>query len=235
VQGALLGKDFSMNRFGIFSSVLACMTAFFLHVTAFQVCAAGGTISGTVHVWKAKAKTEGPKNDKTVVVFLEGAVQSPPLTDKTISMDQRGLVFLPHIMAIEKGTSVKFLNNDPEKHNVYFLYDKTGETLDLGTWNKGQSVTHTFNDIGNVIVLCKLHLEMAAHIMVLDNPYFTEAVIDAKTRKASFVLDNIPPGKYILKAWNKKLKMKGKQVEVTVEDGKRTNLDIVITKRKYAK
>ena len=223
-----------MNRLRNFFPVFILAVILILGGTASFVQAAGGTVSGTVHVWKARAKTEGPKNDKSVVVYLEGLPSASP-ADARLSMDQKGLVFLPHVLAIEKGTTVDFLNNDPEKHNVYFLYDKTGETLDLGTWEQGQTVSYTFKETGNVIVLCKLHLEMAAHIVVLDNPFFTVAEIDGETRKARFKLDNIPPGKYILKAWHKKLKMKGKQLEVTVEEGKTAEVNIVITKRKYAK
>ena len=151
------------------------------------------------------------------------------------TMDQRGLVFIPHVMALQKGTSVDFLNNDPEKHNVFFLFDKTGETLDIGTWDRGQTVTHTFNEIGHVIVLCKLHLEMAANIIVLDNPYYVHAEIDGDTQKTKYLIDKIPPGEYILKTWHKKLKMKGGEARIKVEVGKKTKVNIAITKRKYAK
>jgi len=107
--------------------------------------------------------------------------------------------------------------------------------LDLGTWGQGQGVDYTFNDAGVIITLCNLHLEMAAYIVVLDNPYFTKAIIDGETGRASYTIENVPPGNYILRAWHKKLKMYGKQAEITIEKGKTTNLDIVITKRKYAK
>ena len=224
-----------MQRLCSFFILILSLIILPVSVRADDANPAGGTITGSIKVWKTKVKAEGPKNDKTVVVYLESAESLPPATGKHLKMDQRGLVFLPHVIAVQKGTSVEFLNNDPEKHNVYFLYDKTGETLDLGTWDKGQSVTHTFTETGNVIVLCKLHLEMAAHIIVLDNPYFCEAEIDAKTQKASYKIENVPPGKYILKTWHKKLKMKGKQAEVTIERDNTTQLDIVITKRKYAK
>jgi len=217
------------------SILLLCLVLMQHYARAAEGDSAGGAITGTIKIWKTKVKTDGPKNGKTIVVYLEAATDTPPVKDKLITMDQKGLVFIPHVLAIQRGTSVEFLNNDPEKHNVYFLYDKTGETLDLGTWDQGQGVTHTFNESGNIIVLCKLHLEMAAHIIVLDNPYFCEAVVDDKTQKASFTIENIPPGKYTLKTWHKKLKMKGKQAEVTIEEGKTTDFNIVITKRKYAK
>jgi len=203
---------------------------------ALEPCPECGTVAGTIAVWRTKLKTEGPKSDKEVVVFLEPATHkdfSP--VDGAAVMDQLGLVFIPHVLSIQKGTTVEFKNSDNDKHNVYFLYDRTGETLDIGTKPPGVSVFHKFEGTGVVITLCKLHLEMAAYIIVLDNPYFTMAVIEEQTQKASYEIKGVPPGEYILKAWHKKLKMKGKLGHVTVESEKTTQFDIVITKSKYAK
>lgn len=195
-----------------------------------------GTVAGNIQVWKTKVKTDGPKSDKDVVVFLEPVVgKQYSSVKKSAVMDQRGLTFIPHVVSIQKGTTVEFKNSDNDKHNVYFLYDKTGETLDIGTKPPGESVFHTFQDMGVVITLCKLHLEMAAYVIVLDNPFFTQAVIDGDTQQGSYRIQNIPPGEYILKTWHKKLKMKGKCARVVVENGKTTTFDIIITKRKYAK
>lgn len=216
--------------------VLASLAVIVSYAYASEISPGCGTVSGTIRAWRAKIKTNGPKNDKTAVVFLEQAEgKTHPPVDKLAVMDQKGLVFIPYVLLIRTGTTVEFRNSDNEKHNVYFLYDKTGEQLDIGTWGPGQSVRHKFEAAGVVITLCKLHLEMAAYIVVLDNPYFTEAIIDGKTRRASYTIENVPPGKYILKVWHKKYKMKGKYAEIIVESGKTTKLNAVITKPKYAK
>jgi plastocyanin len=205
-------------------------------VFASEECPDCGTVSGTINVWKTKVKAKGPKSGTEVVVFLEDkSGKTYPPVDKHVQMDQRSLIFIPHVLPIQKGTTVKFLNNDTVEHNVYFLFEETGKTLNIGTWTQGVSVTHTFDETGAVIVLCKLHLEMAAHVVVLDNAYFNTAVFDRASQQASYMLKNIPPGNYILKTWHKKLKMKEKQAEITVESGKTTEYDITITKAKYAK
>ena len=206
--------------------------------TAFasEACPDCGSVSGTISVWKTKVITEGSKSGKDVVVYLEdknGKVYPPPETIP--EMDQQGLVFIPHVMAVQKGMTVRFLNNDSVDHNVYFLFEKTGETLDIGTYPQGVHVDYKFEDTGSVIVLCKLHLEMAAYILVLDNPYYTLSDIDADSQTAQYSIENVPPGDYILKAWHKKLQMKGELAEISIESGKVTNFDITITKKKYAK
>ncbi len=192
-----------------------------------------GTVAGIVEVQKARVKTHGAKSFKNVVVYLEPTAPAvyPPPTAHAV-MDQRGLVFIPHVMAVQQGTTVDFLNSDHDRHNVYFLYDETGDTLDIGTWGPGQAVSHTFKESGLVIALCQLHLEMAAHILVLESPFFTVAEIDAETQQATYEIRDVPAGGYVLKAWHKKLKMKTGAVRVTVVAGETTIVDIAITRAK---
>ena len=203
--------------------------------SALPLGADNGSISGTISLDRARVTTDGPKSDKDVVVFLE------PIDGKTypaptahVEMDQKGLVFLPHVMAVQKGTPVDFLNSDNDRHNVYFLFEKTGETLDIGTWGLGQTVTHAFDDTGVVITLCQLHLEMAAYILVFDHPFYAVTEFDSQSQTASFQISNVPPGEYRLNAWHKKLKLQGGGINVSIGDSD-AKQDLVITRKKYAK
>ena len=195
--------------------------------------AGSGTVAGVIDVQKARVKTRGAKSFKNVVVYLEPTAPAvyPPPTAHAV-MDQRGLVFIPHVMAVQQGTTVDFLNSDNDRHNVYFLYDKTGDTLDIGTWGPGQAVSHTFKESGLVIALCQLHLEMAAHILVLESPFFSVTEIDAETQQATYEIRDVPAGNYVLKAWHKKLKMKSGAVGVSVVAGETATVDIAITRGK---
>lgn len=195
-----------------------------------------GSVTGTIKVWKTKVSTVGDKSGKEVVVYLEDlsdrAVESPVAS---VVMDQKGLVFVPHVLPVLQGTTVEFLNNDTVEHNIYLLSEKTGQGRDLGTWQQGVSVSHRFTEKDVVIVLCKLHLEMAAYVVVLDTPYFTTAIIDEKSQEATFRLTNIPPGEYFLKVWHKKLRGKGGARKITVGKGEHAPVPVIITKKKYAK
>lgn len=228
--------DLNMRLFFLWVGLLACFALVLPSAHASEDRPASGIVEGTIQVWQTKVNTVGPKSDKEVIVFLEPLdKKSYPEIKASAVMDQLGLVFIPHVLAIQKGTTVEFKNSDNDKHNVYFLYDKTGDTLDIGTEPPGVSVFYTFKDAGVVITLCKLHLEMAAYIVVLDNPFFTLAVLDGASQRGSYRIGNVPPGEYVLKTWHKKLKMKGKIGQVRVESGKTTGFDVVITKAKYAK
>lgn len=214
----------------------AVIPALLLPAMLLAARAQAGKVSGTVSVENAKVVTTGAKSQKDVVVILEP--QSPgkyPAPAKHAVMDQRGLVFIPHVMAVQKGTPVDFLNSDNDRHNVFFLIEKTGATLDIGTWGPGQTVTHTFKETGPFVTLCQLHLEMAAHILVFDHPFYQVVELDPKTQSTRFEIANVPAGRYWLNAWHKKLKKKGKPEEITVGEGSAVLAHIIITKSKYAK
>lgn len=212
------------------------LSVFVLVGLVLPVAAQSGSVSGQVQVEQTRVVTTGPKSAKHVVVYLEPLTKkSYPIPAERIEMDQRGLVFIPHVMTAQVGREVAFLNNDNDRHNVYFLFERTGKTLDIGTWGTGQTVTHKFTDPGEVIVLCQLHLEMAAYIVVFDHPFHTVAEIQPQNQTASYRLENVPPGEYLLKAWHKKLLLKGKPLTVSVKAGESVTADLVITKKEYAK
>lgn len=189
-----------------------------------------------MEVVRALIRDDGAKHDRDVVLRLEPLDGSPaPATDVRAEMDQKGLVFVPHVLAVQRGTTVTFLNSDNEQHNVYFLDDVTGATLDIGTWGPGVSVDHRFTEPGVMITLCKLHLEMAAFVVVVDSPWFTTVQLEPDSGKAGFVLGEVPPGRYRLTAWHKKLEQQGGSVEITVTAGTATRVDVVLTKAKYAR
>jgi plastocyanin len=199
-------------------------------------CPNCGSVSGSVAVEQAYIRTDGPKHDRDVVVMLEPVGSEAPIDSTSrAAMDQTGLVFVPHVLAVPRGATVTFLNNDKEQHNVYFLDDRTGETLDIGTWGPGVSVDHVFDTPGMVITLCKLHLEMASYVVVSPGPWFSQEAFENPDTPVRFEINNVPPGRYELSVWHKKLKLKGGNVAIDVQPGTDTEVNIVITKAKFAK
>lgn len=227
-----LGRRRSSGLAAVLAAALAVLTALA------PGAATAGTVSGTVAVEQATLRTDGPKHDLDAVLLLTPVGgDEQPMVDFRVNMDQKGLVFIPHVLAVQRGTTVTFLNSDNDQHNVYFLFDETGDTLDIGTWGPGVSVDHRFEEAGAVIVLCKLHLEMAAYVLVVDGPWFTRVELDPSGAKTPFAIDGVPPGDYELVAWHKKLAQRGGPVRLNVTDGTTAGagVDVVITKAKYAR
>lgn len=165
--------------------------------------------TGTIH---GKVDVTPPKYLPETVVYVKKAPGT--FTPKTAAMDQKGLAFIPHVLVVTKGDTVKFLNHDTVAHNVYSPDD---DAYNLGTFKQEESRTHTFTEEGPYSQLCSIHPEMLAYIFVTQNPY--AAVVDAK---GSFTIKDVPPGTYQLAVWNAKLKAPEKPVTVaagkTVEE-----------------
>ena len=131
-----------------------------------------------------------PKPDHAVV-YVE-AVAGTFSGGKT-KMDQRNKVFYPYVLAVVKGTSVEFQNSDDMTHNVFGV---GADEFNLGNWTKGVVREHTFNKPGQVTLLCNVHQEMEAYVLVLQNPFFAQPDSGGKFRIA-----NVPPGEYVVTAW----------------------------------
>ena len=230
-----------MTRHSSFFSAFrsdACLVVVALLLMAPLVAASApgaGAVSGTVTIDRAYIRTDGPKHDRDVVITLAPVGEGPALSSGfRATMDQSRLVFEPHVLAVPVGATVTFLNSDNEQHNVYFLDDRTGETLDIGTWGPGVSVDHTFATPGMIITLCMLHLEMAAYVVVSPSPWFIQVEFESANDPATFEIRDVPPGRYELSAWHKKLKQKGGPIPISIESGSDFEVDIVITKARFA-
>lgn len=178
----------------------------------------GGTITGSV-------KCRRVRYPEDVVVYIEevdGNKYTVPEEHGT--MDQLNLTYVPHVMAIQKGTTVDFPNSDLVRHNV-FSPPECCQQFNLGTYDVGVVKSVTFDEVCDVPLLCNVHAEMSAFIVVLDNPYFS-----VTGRDGVFKIENVPPGTYKVSAWHERLRTVTK--DVAVESGKASNVDFNLKKKK---
>ena len=152
-----------------------------------------GSVTGIVRI--------GDEPTADVVVYLEAeetSREAPPAPERTPPViDQTHLEFLPDVAVVRPGMSVDFLNSDGILHNV-FSPGWSGEEFDLGTYPSGATRSHTFTEPGPHVILCKVHPEMVAYVVVVDTPYF--AVSDSAGR---FSIGAVSPGRYRLTVWRR--------------------------------
>ncbi len=114
------------------------------------------------------------------VVALEGATDAPaPSAPPRAVMDQKDLAFVPPLLPVVAGTTVEFTNSDHVQHNVFSPSDVGGK-FNLGTYGPGAVRGVTFSKPGEVLVLCNIHMEMEARILVLKDPYFSPVAADGR-------------------------------------------------------
>ncbi len=170
-------------------------------VAMMSLAASAGTISG---------KVSGVSGESVVYVETIAGKTFPAPTAKPV-MDQKGLMFQPHLMVVEQGTTVEFLNSDTVAHNVFWPSVGGNKKLshNLGTWPQGQKRPFKFDNPGVVPLLCNVHPDMSGYIVVSPTPYF--ALTD---KSGAYKIENIPDGSYTVTAWHEGAKNQTKPVTV---------------------
>jgi plastocyanin len=138
---------------------------------------------------------------------LEGKSFEVPATPVTI--DQQGCWFHPRVLGIQTGERLEVINSDPVTHNIHPLAQINRE------WNHSQGqgdapLERKFLKPEVMIrVKCNIHSWMHAFIGVVSGPYFAVTGSDG-----SFQIHNVPPGDYVIEAWQEKLGTQ--EVKITV-------------------
>lgn len=179
-------------------------------------------LSVFAHAGSISGKVSGVTGESVVYVEAAAGKTYPAPTAKPV-IDQKGLMFTPHIVAVQQGTTVEFLNSDKVAHNVFWISVGGNKKLghNLGTWPQGEKRPFKFDNPGAVPLLCNVHPEMAAYIVVSPTPYF--AVTD---KSGAYKIENVPDGGYTVTAWHEGAKNSSKPVTVAGD----TKADFTVSK-----
>jgi len=173
------------------------ITAKSVLVTGLALALAGVGKSNEI---KGKVSVQGIKSAENIAVYVDVIPEKKFDAPKDhVVIDQRKMAFVPHVVVIQQGSTVEFLNSDPVGHNVYWPSVSGNKKLahNLGTWPKGEKKPFQFSDLGVASLLCNVHPEMSGYVVVVPTPYF--AVTD---KDGNFEIKNVPAGKYTLKTWS---------------------------------
>lgn len=177
------------------------------------IAASAGDIEG---------KVSGMKGQSVVYVDAVAGKTFPAAKDHPV-IDQKGLMFVPHIVVVQQGTTVEFLNSDNVQHNVFWTSisgdKKAGHNL--GTWPKGEKRPFTFDKAGVVPLLCNVHPEMAGYLVVSPTPYFAET-----DDSGAYKIKDVPDGSYTIIVWHEGAKNQSKPVTVAGD----TKADFTVSK-----
>jgi plastocyanin len=171
-----------------------------------------GTVSGANEI-KGKVSVQGLKSAENIAVYVDVIPDKKFDAPKEhVLIDQKKMAFIPHVVAVQQGTTADFLNSDAVGHNVYWPSINGNKKLshNLGTWPKGEKKSFQFNDLGVASLLCNVHPEMSGYVVVVPTPFF--AVTD---KDGNFEIKNIPAGKYTLKTWSEDGKPTTQAVDVS--------------------
>jgi len=168
---------------------------------ALSLTARAGTISGRV--------SGVPGASVVYVEAIAGKTFPAPAEHPVLA--QRRLMFEPHILPVQQGSTVEFLNNDSVAHNVFWPSVGGNKKLghNLGTWPQNEKRAFKFDTPGAVALLCNVHPEMSGYIVVTPTPYFA-----LTSPSGEYRIENVPDGSYNLTAWHEGIKNQSKHVDV---------------------
>jgi plastocyanin len=197
-----------------------------------KIAFAGSSVEGTVALPKPATQTVtpsryqnktpgevGPPEKPVAVVYLAGNFPASARTNASVSAKvlQEHVQFSPAVLPVRTGTSVDFPNLDDSYHNV-FSYSKP-KRFDLGRYRKEEKPAPVvFDKPGAVKLYCEIHEHMRGVVLVLDTPHFTRTDTNGTYR-----LENLPAGKFVLKAWLSESKVIERPVEL--RDGEMLKVD----------
>jgi plastocyanin len=155
-----------------------------------------------------------------VVVMLKGiSGKSTGASAAPLVIDQKGCEYLPYVAAAQTGQKIVVKNSDPTMHNVHPV--PTNIAGGNKEENKAQfagaaDLVFTFPAAENFLKFkCDVHPWMFTYVTIVDHPYFAVTGKDG-----TFMIKDVPPGKYQITALHRKAAPTGVDQEIEVkEDG----------------
>jgi plastocyanin len=128
---------------------------------------------------------------KDVIAYVkEPAVVPAGLPEAPAVLDQVNCQYVPHVLGVSVGQTLRVRSSDPAMHNVHTLSD-VNPSSNFGMTRAGESRDLTFGKPERFAVKCDVHPWMTAHVYVLDHPFFAVTGEDGR-----FEIQGLPAGEH---------------------------------------
>ena len=172
-----------------------------------------------------KVTINGGVVDSKGLVMLETKtkLKAPGQKVLNVTISQKDLGFLPQHTIVPVGSTISFVNNDIEIHNIFSK--SLNNQFNLGAMAAGWSKEIKMNTAGPVILRCNLHKDMVGTVFVVPNGYYAKS-----NDNGEFVFEDVKSADYIMQVWHPRLYPEevlahAKEISLTGED-KVLNLEI---------
>jgi hypothetical protein len=150
------------------------------------------------------------------LVFVKDGVSGTYAAPKTpVTLDQKGCVYIPHVIGMMAGQPLQILNSDPTLHNIHPL-PVVNAGFNIGMPTQGMKQTRVFQKPETAFhVKCDVHGWMSAYIATFDHPFF-----GVSNSQGTVELNNLPAGTFQIQAWHEKYGLQGQTVSVSAGETK---------------
>ncbi len=120
-----------------------------------------------------------------------------PAASGSVTLDQDGCMYKPHVLGIPVGQTLHVISSDPTTHNIHPMPQENQE------WNVSQApgaapIDKKFvREEIMIPVKCNQHPWMRSYIGVTKTPLFAVTGSDG-----TFTIKGVPPGDYTIEAWS---------------------------------
>jgi hypothetical protein len=161
---------------------------------------------------------------KDVLVMVEGVERGKPFPFADAQVEASRCRFVPFVTVVGDKRLITMFNRDPVPHDIQgYAFDQTGG--DMVFYRPSLEVSGTTEAVQLVngrrvfSMQCSMHPYMQSWGYAIDHPYFS--VTDAA---GAFSIDDLPPGKYLLKVWHPILGMREQALTITANETVSLNL-----------
>ena len=170
--------------------------------------------SGPVYTQDVEVNANGTLKDVFVYV-KEGVTGNYPAPTTPVVLDQQGCQYHPHVFGIQAGQPLKIVNSDGTLHNIHAL-PKTNAEFNIGQPFKGMETVKKFDKAEMPVRFkCDVHKWMGAYAGVVNNPFFA-----VTNDQGAFEIKNLPPGTYVIEAWQEKYGPQTQTVTISGSEAK---------------
>lgn len=166
-------------------------------------------VCGTHEIKSEDLLVSGSGGIENAVVSITNITKGKAMGPMEATLDQKGCVYVPHVLLFPAGANVKINNDDGILHNIH-TYSTKNPPINRAQPKFKKTIEEKFAQPEVIKVTCDAHGWMGGWFISEDHPYYAKT--DAN---GSYKLADVPPGEYELKVWHEKLGEKTQKITVT--------------------
>lgn len=134
-----------------------------------------------------------------VFVEVRGPLPGAPPPAAHVMLDQKGCMFRPRVLAMQRGQTLEVRNGDSTVHNVHALSAR-GNTFNVSQVVGRPPFAVTMAHEERMLrITCDVHSWMNVFVAVVDHPYH-----DVTGASGAFEIRDVPAGRRVVQVWHER-------------------------------